>query len=302
MLAFASPLPCYLPLPVTPSRHSSRPISARLIGASPTTRVRILTSGSTWVAIDKPANLLVHRNESLAKGERAFVVEELRKLLPETPADDVRVVHRLDRPTSGVMVFAVGATADAAALQKALEDAEKEYWVVVRAATGVVAEDAWVNDRALKKPGDKRKGEGVVQEARTEFRKLAKFRMEDEWLEEVDGFEEHEIAVLEARLGSGRRHQIRRHLSNSKMPVVEDTSYGKGKFNRDMRVRYGTSRLALHSRRLTFRDPGEGGELVVIEAPVPQDLREVLQRVPGYDAELHADMCDMGSLPVEVGL
>lgn len=277
--------------------------TARHVGAAPLGRVTIIQQGNGWIAIDKPANLLVHRNDKLAKGETRFVVDELRALLPDMPPEDVRVVHRLDRPTSGVMLFAVGDTACAAQLQASLQDhaaTRKEYWALARCFPGALPEDvAWINDRPLRnasKPKD-----SDPQSARTAFTRLLRLQCAEEWLDAGVGggdaeFEAHEVAVVRAELETGRRHQIRRHLANTKCPIIEDTTYGKGRHNRDARDRYGAKRLALHSRRLTFRPPvpDADGALVTIDAPVPEDLRSVLERIPGFDGTLHGTQCDLG--------
>jgi tRNA pseudouridine65 synthase len=281
--------------------------TARNLGPPASQPVRIVRAGDGWVAIDKPANLLVHRNEKIAAGETAFVVSELRRLLTDVAAPDVRVVHRLDRPTSGVMLFAVGDSAAAARLQASLQDSSvtrKEYWALARCAPGALPDAAdWVNDSPLRNAAKSRDAE--PQAARTNFTRLLRLAAEVQRLDAggdaADAeFEPHEIAVLRAELATGRRHQIRRHLANAKCPIVEDTSYSKGRWNRDARARYGAARLALHSRRLTFRDPSPAadGAIVTVDAPVPEDLRAVLARVPGFDSGLHGGVCDLG-VPAE---
>jgi tRNA pseudouridine65 synthase len=289
----------------SPGRRQRVWPSARQLGSTAAVDVRILQRGDGWVAIDKPANLLVHRNETLAKGEKNFVVDELRALLPDTPPEDVRVVHRLDRPTSGVMLFAIGDTACASRLQACLQErtvTRKEYWAVARCLPGALPDDVhWINDKSLRNASKGKDSEPQV--ARTAFTRLLRLPCTVESVEakvsdEEVAFEPHEIAVIRAELETGRRHQIRRHLANTKCPIVEDTTYGKGRHNRDARRRYGAQRLALHSRRLSFRLPSPDADdtVVTIEAPVPEDLRAVVRRVPGFDASVHEAQCDLGHI------
>lgn len=288
----------------------ARPPTARHVGPVADAPIRLLRMGDGWCAVNKPANMLCHRNENLAKGESVFVLDGVRELVRERLGRDVevRIVHRLDRATSGVMLFAVGDSASAARLQAALQEtsvAQKQYWTIARCLPGALPEGrTWTNDNPLHNLSKSKSSE--PQHALTHFTNLLRLTCDEEWLGNDRGedsgdapFFPHEIAVLNAVLGTGRRHQIRRHLSNSKCPILADTSYSRGKYNRDARRRYGVSRLALHARRITFRDPSPNASpddekaIVTVESPVPDDLRTVLKRVPGFDMALHGEMCDI---------
>ena len=86
-----------------------------------------------------------------------------------------------------------------------------------------------------------------------------------------------EGAVLECAIETGRTHQIRRHLAALGHPVAGDRKYGDFAFNRDARARWGLKRLFLHSARIEFPHP-EDGRKVRAEAPMPDELRDVLKR------------------------
>lgn len=191
------------------------------------------------VAIDKPPGLLVHRSRESA--DRVFVLQTLRDQIGRR----VYPVHRLDRAASGVMVF--GLDPDAARdLQEALRVGVKEYLVLVRGETA----RCFASDREL--TSDK----GVKQSARTEFERIGTRR----------GF-----TLLRARPSTGRRHQIRRHLSHLGHQVVGDTQHGKGRINRWLREEYGLPRLFLHAWKLTT--PG-----LRLRAPLADDLAGFLRR------------------------
>lgn len=164
-------------------------------------------------------------------------------------------IHRLDRAASGVVLFALDAEAAAAAQARLHEpETEKLYLVLARGVT----EERFESRRPLHTDA------GRAQEAWTEFRRVAV----------VSG-----CSLLEVRLHTGRRHQIRRHLAHLAHQVVGDTRYGKGRLNRSFRERYGLPRMFLHARRLTLAHPTTG-EPLVIDAPLESDLAAFLRRLP----------------------
>jgi tRNA pseudouridine65 synthase len=276
--------------------------------------VTILHLTDCYVVVSKPAGVMVHRSEELTRGDHReirYLNEEVRRLLlteHNMEHVDLNVVHRLDRATSGVMLFAFG-SGNASAMQYTLQNGpstRKEYWTVVRKKPDVVVDgmdgDAWTNSMPLKALNVPKRNVAVQQAASTSFSKLLALDCTEKdvtaspalpgELGDGDEFEPHQVWVVRAELASGRRHQIRRHLSFSRLPIFGDTSYGKGRHNRYGRAQYGFSRLALHSRRLTFAEP-DGGPVVSYSAPVPLDLRNALARVPGWDVSLHTDMADL---------
>ncbi|MGE3164804.1 MAG: RluA family pseudouridine synthase [Planctomycetota bacterium] len=213
--------------------------------------LRLIYRDDFLVAVSKPSGLMVHRSRE--SNDRVFLLQLLRDHLEA----HVYPVHRLDRATSGVMVFALSPP-DAAAIQARLEcDAVKEYLTLARGETPEV----FASNRELTSDA------GVKQTARTEFERIATF---------------HGCSLLRARLHSGRRHQIRRHLAHLAHQVIGDTSYGKGRINRALREQYGLPRLFLHSCRLTLRHPRHDGWLQ-FQDPLPDDLREFLVRLPDFD-------------------
>lgn len=164
----------------------------------------------------------------------------------------VHPVHRLDRPTSGVLVFAFDSATTAALQQQLTTSAEKCYVALVR---GVPPAETVV-ERPV--PG---KREGVKVPAETWIRRLAV--AEERW------------GLVEARPRTGRRHQIRRHLKSLSLPIVGDVSYGKGPINRLFRARFGLHRLALHALSLRLRHPVRGDELL-LHAPLGGSLERTL--------------------------
>lgn len=293
------------------------------IATAPRVEILYVSPDHDFVVINKPSGLLVHRNEKMAKGERVFAADETRRLLLQRGIDvPVRVVHRLDRATSGVMTFALGDSDSATRLTTALRrrktddlgandptQARKEYWAIVRSECDRELLTQWTNENPLKDV-DKGSSNRTTRVAYTQFELLA--TLDETTAEAVDGlegqvsdaerrpsenpdFEPHRVCVVRAELRTGRRHQIRRHLSYDRLPILGDTTYGKGRHNREARRLYGVQRLALHSRRLSFVPPlaSEEGPLS-FEAPVPRDLVQALERMPGYCHKTSAQSYDLG--------
>jgi tRNA pseudouridine65 synthase len=208
------------------------------------------------VAVDKPGGLLVHRTREAA-GERRALLQEVaaqvgRYLYP---------VHRLDRATSGIVVFALSSE-DARRLQESLGSpgARKEYLALARGETA----ERFCVGRPLR---DER---GARKEARSSFRRLAVFAG---------------CSLLLARIHTGRRHQIRRHLAHCAHQLLGDTTYGKGGINRYFRESFSMPRLCLHAWHLGFEHP-RTGRRIGLRAPLAADLREFLARLPDCPASL----------------
>ena len=204
-------------------------------------RVRILYEDDDLIVIDKAAGLLTVANEQvLYETAEAFL----------TAYRPVQVVHRLDRDTSGVLVFAKNAYVRER-LQElfAVHDIERIYVAIVHGKLKPPAgtfRSMLAEDRELKVRSG---AEG--KEAITHYRTIASGRR---------------YSMLEVTLETGRRNQIRVHLSEAGHPVVGDMMYGK----RDDDF----GRLALHAKRLGFVHP-RTGKKVVFESDLPREFREL---------------------------
>jgi tRNA pseudouridine65 synthase len=214
----------------------------------PGTSLQVLYRNDYLIAVSKPAGLLVHRGWAQ---DDVTVADLVRDQIIGAP---VHAVHRLDRGTSGVLLFALDPAA-AKTLQEMLPDPDrfqKQYIALVR---GPMKEPCVLDYAIPKKPG------GARVDALTEFTpKLHK----DRW------------TLVEARPRSGRLHQIRRHLKHLNHPIIGDVLYGKGPINRFFRETYGLTRMALHAQKVILALP-EGR--VEIEAELPDDLRKPLERL-----------------------
>lgn len=204
------------------------------------------------VVANKPSGLLVHRGWDRDDDVALFRVRDA------LGGEHVHPMHRLDRGTSGALVFA--RTQDAArVLAAAFEEGtiEKRYLALVR---GHVARDEGEIDYAIQKSED-----GPRVPALTRYRTLCRSAVD-------------RCSLVEARPETGRLHQIRRHLRHIDHPLVGDVRHGSGSINRHYRATYALHRLALHAAAIAFAHPMTG-ERVAVEAPMPADLAEPLQRL-----------------------
>lgn len=222
--------------------------------------MNILYRDDYLVSVDKPPGLLVHRT-GLDAGETRFALQLLRDQIGQP----VWPVHRLDKGTSGVLLFALDA-ATARALGLAFERGEamrKTYRAVVRGWPA----DAGTIDHPLKRmPDDMRTEREEVQEALTRYRLLARYA-----LPLAQGtFPTTRCALVELQPVTGRRHQLRRHLKHIAHPIIGDATHGKGPLNRALAGLLGLQRLWLHACRLELRHPVSGAPLLIEAVPDPE--------------------------------
>lgn len=223
------------------------------------------------VAIDKPAGLLVHRSE-IDRHEARFAIQILRDQIGQR----VWPAHRLDRGTSGVLLFALSASL-ASVLGRQFESGTvgKRYWAVVRGhppAAGSI-------DHPLSRQRDpyEFQGERSSQEAQpalTHYRRLAT----TELAVMVDRYPSSRYALLELEPVTGRRHQLRRHLKHIAHPIIGDATYGKGRHNRFFAGHFGCQRSLLACIELCFDHPVRGQRLQ-IKAPVSGEFAATLAQL-----------------------
>ena len=210
--------------------------------------------------VHKPAGWLVHRTP-LDKGETHFVLQTLRDQIGQ----HVWPVHRLDKGTSGVLVFALSAEV-ARALGQAFETGEglqKTYRAVVR---GWPLDEGLI-DHALKRmPDDMRTERQEVQPAQSRFATLRRFELPLP----QQGFGSTRCAEVALQPLTGRRHQLRRHMKHIAHPIIGDATHGKGPLNRAVGELLGHQRLWLHAHSLTLPHPVSGQPLRLV-SPLPAE-------------------------------
>jgi tRNA pseudouridine65 synthase len=203
------------------------------------------------VAVDKPAWAVVHWSRG---ADDALV---LVRVLAEQLGSPVYPVHRLDRQTSGVLLFARSPQAAATlAIEVRESRLRKSYLGLCR---GVIVDSLEIDHPVLE--GD------VRRVARTTIEPLEHFCQR--------------YTLVRARPLTGRRHQIRYHLKHVSHPLVVDVTYGNGDVNRFFRETIGLRRLFLHAESLRVLHPVEP-RYVELGSPLPAELEGVLARLRGY--------------------
>jgi tRNA pseudouridine65 synthase len=222
------------------------------------------------VAINKPAGLLVHRS-MLDKHETHFAVQLLRDQIGQY----VFPVHRLDRPTSGVLVFALSADiARKLGEQFAAQLIEKTYLAIVR---GHIMDEGKI-DYALKEKLDKIadkmvKQDKPSQEAVTLFNRLDKFELPFA----VSKYASARYSLVQLTPKTGRKHQLRRHLVHINHPIVGDTAHGDGKHNTFIRQQFNFNQLALTCKSMHLRHP-VSEEPLVLSCDLDRNIFDLLEK------------------------
>ncbi|MCG6939929.1 MAG: pseudouridylate synthase [Thiohalocapsa sp.] len=218
------------------------------------TALRLLHLDDHLVAVDKPPGMLVHRTR-LADGND-FLLQRLRRQLGRR----VYAVHRLDRPTSGVLVF--GLTPDAARQlsgQFERQTVTKRYLAVVRGWP----EPAGSIDYPLADPEATAPARRAPRHALTDYLRLAAVELPVA----VGRYPSSRYALVLVRPHTGRRHQIRRHFAHIRHPLIGDTTHGEGRHNRFFRAHLGLQRLLLHAWSLALMHPVTGAPLCIEARP-----------------------------------
>lgn len=218
------------------------------------------------LAVHKPAGLLVHRSP-IDRHETEFALQYAREL---NDGAHVYPVHRLDRPTSGLLLFARD-PATASALGQALMVGEihKTYLAMVR---GWIPESGLIDEPLRDKAIDRRDTrEQAMREARTRYRRLAITEVPVA----IEGYASSRYSLVELQPETGRQHQLRRHLQHISHPIIGDTNYGRTRHNHYFAERFGGGRLMLAATALSFWHPASG-EAVTLTAAPEESFRSVL--------------------------
>lgn len=205
----------------------------------------VLYEDEKILVIDKPAGLSVHLGTNVSKPTILEALLFYGQKNNFTPF----LVHRLDKYTSGILVVAKDRKV-ARILSNILKsrEIEKYYLTLVK---GTLKANGRINEPINGK------------EALTFYKVVRNYE---------------DVTLLEVRIMTGRKHQIRKHMANLKHPVIGDDLYGDWKFNRNFRNYYGLKRHFLHSYKVVFKNPFNG-KILTLESRLPRDLKEVLEKL-----------------------
>ncbi|MFI5460673.1 MAG: RluA family pseudouridine synthase [Isosphaerales bacterium] len=216
----------------------------------------VLYEDNHCLAVNKPAGLLSQGGDSGEPSLVEAVTAYLKTRYAKPGNVYVGLLHRLDRPTSGVVLLArTSKAAGRLSAQFRAGTISKVYWAIVEGRPHEAAGE-WID--VLEKDSRRNRG-GVVPEGSIAGKEArVAFRIMETW---------GRYTKLELRPATGRSHQLRIQLASRRLPILGDRKYGaRSRLN----ALDGGFRIALHARRLTFMHPTRR-ESISVDAPVPGD-------------------------------
>jgi tRNA pseudouridine65 synthase len=220
--------------------------------------LQILYQDQRLVAINKPNGLLVHKSP-IAADVDVFAVQLLRDQLGQK----VYPVHRLDRKTSGVLLFALDEEMNSRMQQQFQEGkVKKTYHAIVR---GFTPDEAEI-DYPLKRD------DGVVQDAFTSFKTLARSEVPFQ----IGKHPTSRYSLVELTPTTGRMHQLRKHMAHIFHPIIGDRPHGCNKQNRFFKNELGRDEMMLHAVSVEFVQPPTG-QNISLKAPYQPAFGRLLE-------------------------
>jgi len=221
----------------------------------------ILYEDEHYIAVNKPAGMLVHRTPLEKDPEALFAMIVLRDQIGKK----VYPLHRIDRPTSGVLLFAKSSEA-ASRLQPAFASHEikKYYLAVVR---GFLPEAQGIINQPLSKDLDKE-----LQGASSEYWRLAEVEIP---FSSSPKYTSSRYSLVKVFPHTGRMHQIRRHFAHLRHYIIGDSTHGDNKQNKFFRQHFQSNQLLLHAWMLQFTHPYHGEE-IFIKAEISEQLENII--------------------------
>ena len=229
--------------------------------------LEILYRDEFLVAINKPSGLLVHRSP-IDRHETEFAVQILRDQIGQF----VYPVHRLDKPTSGVLLFALDKeSARVMGEQFMSRETKKSYIAVVRGYTDESGEIEHALTLKLDKIADKDSAKDKkAQEATTRYERLATVELPFA----VGKYDKTRYSLVRLTPLTGRKHQLRRHMKHISHNILGDTKHGRGEHNKFIREEFGCHRMLLHANELQIKHP-LANEMLIIQAPLDETFKAI---------------------------
>lgn len=225
--------------------------------------LEILFEDESLIAINKPSGLLVHRT-SIAAGETVFALQLLRDQIGAW----VSPVHRLDRPTSGVLLFSKNKELDAI-LKTAFEEREvnKRYLAICR---GTPIQKEGIIDYPLTSEYSNK-----AQEAISSYKVISETEIP---FNTTGRYPTSRYSLISISPKTGRTHQIRKHLAHLRHYILGDKKHGDNKQNQFFKEQFGLENLLLHGYQLTFTHPVTN-VLIEIQAPLPEYFGRIARSI-----------------------
>ena len=220
--------------------------------------LEILFRDEHLIAINKPHGLLVHRSP-IARDAEEFALQLLKGQINQR----VFPVHRLDRKTGGVLLFALDKEVESAIQRQFAENLiSKKYLAIVRGHTP----DQQEIDYPI------RKENGNMQEAFTSYTTLKRAEINFS----LGVHPTSRYSFVEASPTTGRMHQLRKHFSHILHPIIGDRPHGCNKQNRFFKATWNMDTMMLHASQLSFTHPVTAAH-ISIEAPLHDEFKRVMK-------------------------
>lgn len=240
----------------------------------------ILYRDEHLIAVHKPAGLLVHRSP-IDRHETRFALQIVRNQIGQ----HVFPAHRLDKGTSGVLLFALDRErARDLGVQFENKTITKTYLAVVR---GFLESEGRIDHPLTRQHDDydgcaRQEESEPAQSASTCYRRLATIDIPLC----VDRYPSSRYALVELDPLTGRRHQLRRHLKHINHPIIGDSTYGKGRHNRAFGEWFDCRRMLLACVEMKCKHPVNGQE-ITLTAPLDGDFAKLMRKT-GWSSALPA--------------
>lgn len=231
----------------------------------------IIYQDDDLVAIQKPAGLLVHRSP-IDRHETQFALQITRDAVGKT----VFPIHRLDKPTSGLLVFALNADAARNLSEQFMEHRiEKNYIALCRGWTpengDIVKPLKYHKDKIADKD---KSADDILQDAFTHYECLATTQVEHK----IGRFDFQRYSLVKLQPKTGRKHQLRRHLNHISHPIIGDVQHGDRHHNHFFNEWLGHHRLYLAATSLKFIHP-TNSEAMTLQAPLETSFTNTLKQL-----------------------
>ena len=226
--------------------------------------MEILFQDDHLIAVNKPAGLLVHRS-SIAKDATEFALQKTRDFVGK----EVHPIHRLDRKTSGVLLFTFDKNT-LHSMQNLFNEGKvrKEYHAIVRG----FADDSGKIDYAL--VNDK----GLTQSARTIYTTHKKWEI----TKSFGRYKTSRYAYVHVFPETGRMHQIRKHFAHIFHPIIGDRPHGCNKQNRFFKREFNLIEMLLHAKSYSFEHPVTSDK-IIIQAPIRNEFMRIVSLLDELD-------------------
>lgn len=221
----------------------------------------IVYEDSQYIAINKPAGVLVHKTPLEKDPEALFAVQ----ILENQVGYKVYPLHRIDRPTTGILLFGKSSQAATAIQSQFIDNSIKKYYLAV--VRGYLPEAHGMIDHPLAKDL-----EYELQEAKTEYWALNHCEIP---FASTGRYPSSRYALAKVYPHTGRMHQIRRHFAHLRHYIIGDTTHGDNRQNKFFTGQFQLENMLLHAWELSFHHPFSN-EPITINADLPMHFRRIM--------------------------